>query len=160
MSLSMHVVISAALFVALMFTAGWLLSGLSVSGIGWIDRSISFLGGGAAFFIGLFLFPAFTGIIISFMFEEIASAVEARHYPNLPAAREELVMDIVSNAARFAGVMVFLNLLVLFIVAPLMRSTTILSPLRPFVRGGNTKTSTISWSAPPSVSRLSFTSAS
>ena len=61
------VLISAALFVGLMFAAGWLLSGLSVFGIGWIDSAVSFLGGGAAFIIGLFLFPAFTGIIISFM---------------------------------------------------------------------------------------------
>jgi hypothetical protein len=89
------VLISAALFVGLMFAAGWLLSGLSVFGISWIDSAVSFLGGGAAFVIGLFLFPAFTGIIISFMLEEIASAVEARHYPNLPAAREEPVMEMV-----------------------------------------------------------------
>lgn len=127
------VVISAALFVALMFTAGWLLSGLSVSGIGWIDRTISFLGGGAAFFMGLFLFPAFTGIIISFMHEEIASAVEARHYPCLPPAREEPVIEMLVNALRFAGVTVFLNLLVLILLVPLMLVTIVMIPLIPFV---------------------------
>lgn len=127
------VVISAALFVALMFAAGWLLSGLSVFGIGWIDSAVSFLGGSAAFVIGLFLFPAFAGIIISFMLEEIASAVEARHYPNLPAAREEPVMEMVGNAARFAGITVVLNLLVFIIIVPIMLITIVLIPFIPFV---------------------------
>jgi CysZ protein len=127
------VLISAALFVGLMFAAGWLLSGLSVFGISWIDSAVSFLGGGAAFVIGLFLFPAFTGIIISFMLEEIASAVEARHYPNLPAAREEPVMEMVGNAVRFTGVTVFLNLLVFILVVPIMLVTIVLIPFIPFV---------------------------
>lgn len=127
------VLISAAIFVALMVAAGWLLSGLSVFGIGWIDGAVSSLGGGAAFVIGLFLFPAFTGIIISFMLEEIASAVEARHYPNLPAPREEPMMEMVGNAVRFAGVTVFLNLLVFIFVVPLMLITIVLIPLIPFV---------------------------
>ena len=127
------VMISAALFIGLMFAAGWLLSGLSVFGISWIDGAVSFLGGGAAFVIGLFLFPAFTGIIVSFMLEEIASAVEARHYQDLPAAREEPVMEMVGNAVRFAGVTVILNLLVFIIVVPIMLITIVLIPVIPFV---------------------------
>ena len=127
------VMISAALFIGLMFAAGWLLSGLSVFGISWIDGAVSFLGGGAAFVIGLFLFPAFTGIIVSFMLEEIASAVEARHYPDLPAAREEPVMEMVGNAVRFAGVTVILNLLVFIFVVPIMLITIVLIPFIPFV---------------------------
>ena len=127
------VMIGAALFIGLMFAAGWLLSGLSVFGISWIDGAVSFLGGGAAFVIGLFLFPAFTGIFVSFMLEEIASAVEARHYPDLPAAREEPVMEMVGNAVRFAGVTVILNLLVFIIVVPIMLITIVLIPFIPFV---------------------------
>tara|TARA_R110002110_G_scaffold5407_8_gene28006 strand:+ start:27182 stop:27934 length:753 start_codon:yes stop_codon:yes gene_type:complete len=127
------VIISAVFFVILMVAAGWLLSGLTVFGIGWLDTAVSYLGGSAAFIVGLFLFPAFTGIIISFMLEEIAGAVEARHYPDLPAAREEPVMEMVGNAARFAGVTVFLNLLVFIFVVPLMLITIVLIPLIPFV---------------------------
>jgi len=127
------VIISAVIFVALMVAAGWLLSGLSVFGIGWLDSSVSFLGSGAAFIVGLFLFPAFTGIIISFMLEEIASAVEARHYPGLPAARPEPMMEMVGNAVRFAGVAVFLNLVVFILVVPIMLITIVLIPFIPFV---------------------------
>jgi CysZ protein len=127
------VIISAVIFVALMVGAGWLLSGLSVFGIGWLDSSVSFLGSSAAFIVGLFLFPAFTGIIISFMLEEIASAVEARHYPGLPAAREEPMMEMVGNAVRFAGVTVFLNLVVFILVVPIMLITIVLIPFIPFV---------------------------
>jgi CysZ protein len=125
--------ISAVIFVMLMVAAGWLLSGLSVFGIGWLDRAVSFLGSSAAFVIGLFLFPAFTGIIISFMLEEIASAVEARHFPNLPAAREEPVIEMVGNAVRFAAVTVFLNLVVFILVVPVMLITIVLIPFIPFV---------------------------
>jgi len=127
------VIISAVIFVALMVAAGWLLSGLSVFGIGWLDSSVSFLGSSAAFIVGLFLFPAVTGIIISFMLEEIASAVEARHYPGLPAAREEPMMEMVGNAVRFAGVTVFLNLVVFILVVPIMLITIVLIPFIPFV---------------------------
>lgn len=127
------VLISAVIFVALMVAAGWLLSGLSMFGIGWLDGAVSFLGGSAAFVIGLFLFPAFTGIIISFMLEEIAAAVEARHYPDLPAAREEPVLEMVANAVRFAAVTVFLNLVVFVLVVPVMLITIVLIPFIPFV---------------------------
>lgn len=127
------VLISAVIFVLLMVGAGWLLSGLSVFGIGWLDKAVSFLGSSAAFIIGLFLFPAFTGIIISFMLEEIAAAVEARHYPDLPPAREEPVMEMVGNAVRFAGVTVFLNLVVFILVVPIMLITFVLIPFIPFV---------------------------
>ena len=127
------VVISAIIFVLLMVAAGWLLSGLTVFGIGWLDRSVSFLGSSAAFVVGLFLFPAFAGIIISFMLEEIASAVEARHYPDLPPAREEPVVEMVGNAVRFTAVTVFLNLLVFILIVPIMLITIVLIPFIPFV---------------------------
>lgn len=127
------VLIGIAVFAALMVGVGWGLSGLSVVGIGWLDSIVRFLGGSAAFLLGLLFFPAFTGIIISFMLEPIARAVEARHYPHLAAPREEPVLEMVANAARFAGVTIALNLLVLLIVVPIMLVTFVLIPLIPFV---------------------------
>lgn len=127
------VLISIVVFVALMTGVGWLLSGIALVGIGWIDSAIAVLGGGGAFFLGLLFFPAFTGIIISFMLEPIARAVEARHYPGLPGPREEPLFETVANAARFAAVTIALNLLVLLFIVPLMLITFVLIPLIPFV---------------------------
>ena len=127
------VLINAVIFIVLMFAAGWLLGGLSVFGIDWLNSAIFYLGGGAAFVIGLFLFPAFTGIIISFMLEDIASAVEARHYPNLPSPREEPIIEMFGNAVRFAAITVLLNLVVFVIMIPIMLITFVLIPFIPFV---------------------------
>ena len=127
------VLISAAIFIALVVAVSWALSGNSLFGIAWLDKPIAFLGGSAAFIIGLFLFPAIAGLIISFMLEEIARAVEARHYPDLPPAREEPVAEMVANAARFAGITIALNLLVFILVVPILLITIVLIPLIPFV---------------------------
>jgi len=67
------------------------------------------------------------------MLEEIASAVEARHYPGLPPAREEPVIEMMGNAVRFAAVTVLLNLLVFIIVVPLLLVTIVMIPFIPFV---------------------------
>jgi CysZ protein len=127
------VLISAVIFIALVVAIGWALSGTSLFGIEWLDQGVAFLGGSAAFVIGLFIFPALTGLIISFMLEEIARAVEARHFPELSDAREEPVMEMVANAARFAGITIVLNLLVFILVVPVLLITIVLIPLIPFV---------------------------
>jgi uncharacterized protein involved in cysteine biosynthesis len=127
------ILISAVIFILLVIVAGWVLSGLSFFGISWLDGAVSFLGTSAALIIGVLLFPAFTGIIISFTLEDIAAAVEARHYSHLPPARKEPLPEILINAIRFAGVTVFLNLIVFILIVPIMIITVIMIPLIPFV---------------------------
>jgi len=127
------VLFSTVIFVALVVTVSLTLSGNELFGIAWLDKPIALLGGSAAFIIGLLLFPAIAGLIISFMLEEIARAVEARHYPDLPPAREEPVAEMLTNAARFAGITIVLNLLVLVFVVPILLITIIFIPLIPFV---------------------------
>lgn len=127
--------ISAGIFVALMFGVGWLLDGLSLIGIGWLDSILSVLGGGIALMLGVFLYPSLTTIVMSFMIEDVALAVEARHYPGLPPPRSEklLLVETVVAAVRFALVAILLNLLVLIFVVPVLWLTVILAPLIPFV---------------------------
>jgi uncharacterized protein involved in cysteine biosynthesis len=76
----------------------WLLGALSVAGI----LVASFL-----------LFPATTAVILSFLLEDIAAAVERRHYPGLPATRAQPIMETLRAALAFAGVTILLNLLAL-----------------------------------------------
>ena len=127
------VIFSAVIFIALVAVISWALSGTSLFGIPWLDKGFAYLGGSAAFVIGLFIFPALTGLIISCMLEEIARAVEARHFPDLPDAREEPIMEMVSNAARFAVKTIVLNALVFILVVPVLLITIVLIPLIPFV---------------------------
>ena len=95
------VIFSAVIFIALVAVIGWALSGTWLFGIPWLDKGFAYLGRSVAFVIGLFIFPALTGLHFMHV-EEIARAVEARHFPDLPDAREEPIMEMVSNAARFA----------------------------------------------------------
>ncbi|MEE2996034.1 MAG: EI24 domain-containing protein [Pseudomonadota bacterium] len=127
------VVVSAVVFIALVFGISWTLSSTSFFGMKWLDSGVAILGGATAFAIGLLIFPALTGLVISFMMEEIARAVETRHFPDLPDVREEPIWEMVSHAARFASIALGLNLLVLVFVVPVLLFTFVLAPLIPFV---------------------------
>ena len=59
------------------------------------------------------LFPAVTAVILSFLLEDIALAVERRHYPDLPASRKQALGEALRNALAFAGVTIMLNLLLM-----------------------------------------------
>lgn len=127
------VVVSGVVFIALIFGISWTLTSTSFFGIEWLDSGVPILGGATAFAIGLLIFPALTGLVISFMMEEIARAVETRHFPDLPGVREEPIWEMVRHAARFASIAVGLNLLVLVFVVPVLLITFVLAPLIPFV---------------------------
>ena len=68
---------------------------------------------GAILLGSLLLFPAIVTLAMPFFLEEIAEAVERRHYPGLPAARAQPLGEIVRDGISMAAVAVFLNLLVL-----------------------------------------------
>jgi uncharacterized protein involved in cysteine biosynthesis len=72
------------------------------------------LGGVAAVLVASFLlFPAIMGLGQSFFLEEAADAVEARHYPDLPPAGEQPILEGIGDALRLAGVTILVNLIVL-----------------------------------------------
>lgn len=79
--------------------------------LSWLSGSWLF--DAALLLAGFLLFPAIVTLAMSFFLEEIAEAVERRHYPDLPAARAPPVGDIVRDGISLAAIAVFLNLLVL-----------------------------------------------
>ena len=104
---------SVALSVGLFLLATWGVGYLEATGIGWLDGTLQFLGGAAAFVIAILLFPGLAAIVVGFYLEVIARAVEARHYPNLPEPRHQPVRETVWAAVKLAAIAVVLNLLVL-----------------------------------------------
>ena len=73
---------------------------------------------GAAGVVGVlvasfFLFPGVMLVALSLMLDDIAQAVERRHYPELPPARAQPIGEAVMAALTFAAVMLLLNLLAL-----------------------------------------------
>ncbi len=59
------------------------------------------------------LFPPVMTAVMSIFLEEVADKVEARHYPRLPAAREQPIWEAMKDALSLAGAAVLLNLVLL-----------------------------------------------
>jgi len=76
-----------------------------------------------------FLFPAVMVLAMSFLLEDVAAAVERRHYPNLPPARAQPIGEAVLGALAFVGVTVALNVLFL----PIYLLLLFVPPLNLFV---------------------------
>ncbi len=112
-------------FVVLWAVVGFLLTNTTLFAIGWLETAIDVLGGLATGVLTWLLFPAIISALIGLFLDDIAQAVEDRHYPGLPAATGLPVGTAVVMSLRFLGLMLVLNLLML----PFL----LLGPLFPFV---------------------------
>ena len=101
------------LYVALYLGVGWGLAQMRLFGIGWADHLTDLLGGIAVVILTLMMFPAVATLALSVLLEDVAVAVEARHYPALPPPRRQGVGEVAWGALRFAGVTVLANLVAL-----------------------------------------------
>jgi len=112
----------AALWALAWFGLGWLGEDLAV----WIAQSnpdstwvkvFEWAYGTAAvagvLVASLFLFPAIMAGVMSIMLDEVAEAVERRHYPGQPPARSQPISEAIVSALAFAGVTLGVNLLAL-----------------------------------------------
>ena len=91
----------------------------------WIESIADVLGGALSLVLTWILFPSVISVSVGLFLERIASAVEARHYPNLPAPKPTPLADALIHAAKFLAVMVLVNLVLLpFLFIP---------PLFPFM---------------------------
>ncbi len=97
--------------------------------VGWFGDAFDWVAGiafAAALIVVTFLmFPAVVTIIVGFFVDQVAEAVEARHYPQAGAARRQPVLEVLGTTVRFVAITVLLNLLmlpiylVLFFLPPL-----------------------------------------
>ncbi len=115
-------VVFIAVWVAAWFGLGWLGEALSdwvaaqepggfwVEVVEWLFGAAGVVGVLVASF---FLFPGVMLVALTLMLDDIARAVERRHYPELPPARAQPVGEAVMAALAFAAVMLLLNLVAL-----------------------------------------------
>ncbi len=108
-SLGLAVLLLVLLGAGLWELAGWIAAGLS-HWIGWLAHF-----GTVILTVGLawFLFPAVITMFVGFFVETVASAVEARHYPGRPPARQQSIVAMIGTGLRFGAVALFLNLMLL-----------------------------------------------
>lgn len=105
--------LSLVLQIALIALAWWGLDSFATFKWQWINGLIHWLGGGAVVVLGLLLFPASFGIVVSIFMERIADIVEAKYYPALGSARGISVWTALWTGVTFLVAVVALNLLLL-----------------------------------------------
>lgn len=109
--------------------ADWLAAdpeGLWGRALAWLFGAASVV---AVLFASFLLFPAVVVLVMSLMLEEIARAVEQRHYPDLPTPRAQPLGEALGDAIAFTATTVALNLVAL----PLYLLLFFLPPLNLFV---------------------------
>ena len=116
---------AVAVFVLLWTLVGALLINTVFFSIGWLEYAINWLGGLATGALTWLLFPAAISAVIGFFLEDIASAVERRHYPDLAPANAISTANTVLTTFRFLVILMSLNILML----PFLLT----GPLFPFV---------------------------
>ena len=117
--------VALAAMAALWTGAGFALPWLALSGIPWLDTLAQILGLAGVFVAGWILFPGLVSAGVAFFLDDVADAVERRHYPGLPPARAQSAGEMAGIAARFLALVVLVNLiLVPFLFVP---------PVFPFV---------------------------
>lgn len=80
---------------------------------GWADISTDVAVGFLALVLPILFFPALATAIMSALLDNVADAVEARHYPALNWPRPQKWAEVLLTTLRFLGVMVAVNLVAL-----------------------------------------------
>jgi uncharacterized protein involved in cysteine biosynthesis len=107
------VLYSMVLFFALIALAGWGFGATRAFDAAWAEWIADALGWGAAVVAAIVLFPGAVLTILSLMLDEIAEAVEARHYPDLPPARSQPAMEALVAGLKLSGAVMVWNVLAL-----------------------------------------------
>ena len=96
-----------------------------IGDVSWLSKWISNIAFWGMMVLSIFLMIPIASILIGFMLDPIAAAVERKHYADLeqPAARP--VLEQVIDASKFMGLLICLNVLALIIYF----SSTLLAPI-------------------------------
>ncbi|MGR3565165.1 MAG: EI24 domain-containing protein [Heliomarina sp.] len=138
--LMLGLLLTLALLVAATVGLLWLVQtyfgdGMTLPWIGevqWVDNLFSATSILVMLFLSIFLMVPVASAITSFFLDEIAQAVEDRHYPQLPEARNVPFAEALSDSVAFLGVLIVANLLGL-VVYLIFLVTAVLAPFAPFV---------------------------
>ena len=80
---------------------------------GWLETAVDWVLGIGLTLLVLLLFPAATVLISRLLLDQIADAVEDKHYPTLPDTRPQPIMDALISGLKFALTALALNILLL-----------------------------------------------
>ncbi|WP_299152155.1 EI24 domain-containing protein [uncultured Tateyamaria sp.] len=135
--LLLGVALTIALLIAATSGLVWLIGSLTadsvsvpwVGTITWLDDIVSWGSFFLFFGLSIFLMMPVASAITSMFLDEVAQAVEDRHYPHLPPANSVPIGDAVVDTLNFMGVLIGANLLALILYV-------FFAPLTPFIFWG------------------------
>jgi CysZ protein len=105
--------LSLVLQIALIALAWWGLISFATFKWQWLNDWARWLAGSGMIVLGLLLFPASFGIVVSIFMEKIADIVESRHYPALGPARGIPIWTGIWTGVAFLLALIALNLAML-----------------------------------------------
>lgn len=103
--------VTLAFFVALALLTYYGITVIPSSGEGWIDSVIGVVTGVGVFLLKVLLFPLVLTAAIGLFLDDVAEAVELRHYPADPPGRPLDLWPSLLLSLRFLIVLLFINLL-------------------------------------------------
>lgn len=125
-ALVLTVVALALVFWAAVLGLGWVLPDTVtlpwIGPVGFLDSLAFWAAVAAMLVLSIVLMVPTAAAVVGFFLDDVVDAVEARHYPGLPAARELGFAQQVTDAVRFLGLVVVANIAALaiyFLVPPL-----------------------------------------
>lgn len=117
MGIGLTILLLFGFYLGFVGLVGWFVpESLSLPLIGevtWIDNAISWAGVPLMLVLSIFLMVPVASAFTSIFLDQIAAAVEARHYPHLPPAREVGIAEGLVDGLKFLGVLIAANLVAL-----------------------------------------------
>ena len=101
------------IYLLLYIGAGFGLEKLALFDITWLNSVVHIAGTIGLFAVTLFLFPSVATLVLSFLLDDIATAVEHRHYPTLKEPRAQPLRELFWGSLRFSGMAILINLVAL-----------------------------------------------
>lgn len=119
-----------AAYAGLLLLVGWLTGDtvtLPIIGeVGWVGDLLGFGSLLLMIVLSAFLMVPVASAITSMFLDEVAQAVEDRHYPHLPPARPTPLGEAIRDTVNFLGILIAANLVALVLYA-------IFTPAAPFI---------------------------
>ena len=118
-SIALTIAFLAAMFYGFTLLISWIIpDAITLPFVGEISNLGAIVSSGALlvmFVISAFLMFPVASLVIGFFVEEIADAVEAKHYPLLPPVQKLKWGEVIWDATKFMGLLIIANLFALII---------------------------------------------
>lgn len=117
LGLGLTIALLIAVYLAFALLVGWLLPDSFtlpwIGEIAWVDTALTWAGVPLVLLLSVFLMVPVATLFMGIFLEQIADAVEDRHYPSLPPARPIGLLEGAVDGLKFLGVVIAVNLVAL-----------------------------------------------